>query len=244
LCRERRRTVGVARSVFVVAPRVRARHRIDVLSSAILLASLGDSPWPNAVEIAARTGYAVPLGLAGNDVPMRDALAGKVPLQLEGGYRFLDRFYLGAYVEYGVGVGSPVSRVFCDENAPVAPGGDCTLRDFRFGGDARVHLLPQSRFDPWLGIGAGYEVLTRRETNLSLRGWEFVHLEAGGDAALGSELVVGPFVSAALTRYTVSAATDNFGESVGTIRDPQVHVWLSFGIRAAFRTLGSGSRNN
>jgi outer membrane protein len=210
-----------------------------VISTVIVLASLGESPWPNAVEIAARTGYAVPLGLAGNGVPMRDALAGKVPLQLEGGYRALDRFYLGAYVEYGVGVGSPVSRVFCD----AAVASDCTIRNFRFGGDGRIHFLPHAPFDPWIGIGFGYEVLTRRETNTSLRGWELLHLEAGGDGALGNELTLGPFVSATLTRYTISAATpDQYSETIRDIRDPQTHVWLSFGIRGAFRTLGSGSR--
>lgn len=203
-----------------------------------------ESPWPDTVEIGVRVGYAVPAGKAAQQLPMRDALKAKVPLILEGGYRFRDRFYLGGYVEYAYGAGTPRSRLFCPQADPAQPrvtDTNCSMRDIRFGAMAAVHFAPHATVDPWLGFGMGYEVLTRQENNTSVRGWEFLNLHGGADFALASDLVIGPFVSASFARYSLSAWTTQYFEDTATIPDPATHVWISFGLRAAFRPVPSPS---
>jgi hypothetical protein len=207
------------------------------------VASAAESPWPTAVEIGARVGYGIPLGEAARDLPMRDALAAKVELQLDGGYRLRDWFYLGGYVAYAYGAGSPRSRLFCPAPTTTQPGRepDCRMRDIRFGANAHFHIAPRGPIDPWIGLGFGYEVLTRQEDNTSLRGWEFLNLQGGVDVALGTELLVGPFFAASFARYTLTAWTTQYFERIATIPAPADHVWITAGLRAAFRTLPRGS---
>lgn len=214
-------------------------HRLLTLAATLLVAghaSAAEQIPISTVEIAARTGYGVPIGRAARSVTMADTLAGKIPLHLEGGYRFRDRLMLGAYVEFAYGVGDPPSKVFCEPGSLPA----CSMRDVRVGAQAHWHFAPRASADPWLGIGAGYEVLLDRGHNTSIRGFELGNVQAGVDFDAGGELIVGPFAQLSLGIYNASYLTTEWQETRWSIDQKAVHGWLTFGVRAGFRTLLGG----
>ena len=71
------------------------------------------------------------------------------------------------------------------------------------------HILPDAQFDPWVGLGLGYELVTASESgsatienttfnvdgSATLKGFQFLILEAGGDFKATPDFAVGPFVN-------------------------------------------------
>jgi len=67
----------------------------------------------------------------------------------------------------------------------------------------RYHLVQGTRFDPWLGIGAGLRGLTLkgRPGSDSYLGIDLVSLTVGGDWYATSQIGFGPLLSLEVTRY-------------------------------------------
>ncbi len=200
----------------------------------------------------ARTGYALPMGEeqgtvsgppgsrdAGLAIDLPDDLSGMIPLWLDVGYRIHPNFYVGAFFQYGVGFLNKDHHAACSQV-------DCSARDIRFGANLHYHISPAASFDPWLGAGIGYEILTIKnslfgqsaETSRTLKGFEFLDLQVGGDFRVSEHFVLGPFVSFSIGEYTswsmtTTAAGVTTTES-GDLKNTGPHEWLTIGLRGQF----------
>jgi hypothetical protein len=183
-------------------------------------------------SLGLRVGYGIPMGDTvkddtGASVPLSDGISGKVPLWLDAGWRFGPSIYLGAYFEYG-----PSFVKDCP------PGSSCSASDVRLGANLLYHFMPSAPFDPWIGVGFGYEWLNVSQDGIGagLSGWEFVNIQAGGDFAIGSGFALGPYVVFGLGQYGTATA-DIGGQSISASipnANQSLHEWLQFGVKGTF----------
>jgi outer membrane protein W len=167
---------------------------------------------------------------------------GMVPLWFDVGYRINPAFYLGGFFEYAFGVVNKDNNPLCNQ------GISCSAHDITFGINAHYHILPDAQFDPWVGAGLGYEVLTASESgtafgqqfdgSLAYKGVQFLILEAGGDFKPTPSLGVGPFVNFAVGHFGTwsSSATSNgvSQDQSGDLVDTGTHEWLTIGLRGQY----------
>jgi len=143
-------------------------------------------------ELGGRLGYGVPMGDASGDPgdELSSTVSGMLALQLDVGARVARHIMAGAYFQSGLGFQGDQARRVCG-----VIGADCTPRIYRLGIQGQFHFLPQGRFDPWVGVGFGYEWLSLSaedktafanvEVTATARGWEFVQFQAGLDLEAG-----------------------------------------------------------
>jgi hypothetical protein len=199
------------------------------------------APW-TAVEVGVRFAFGVPFGgLSGNNGDNVDHFASNqiVPLWLDGGIRFLSNFYVGGSFSYGIAsVADQFGMGACKQ-----AGIGCSSNDIRFGLAAHYHILPDGRFDPWVGLGFGYEWLSfstsggNQTVNQGVSGWEFVNLQAGLDfRLLDGALGIGPFLTLTFDQYSqASVSSDTNGGTTGqSINNQSFHEWLLFGVRGDY----------
>jgi hypothetical protein len=196
-----------------------------------------------AVELGVRTGVALPLGAAASGAQMSDTIDAQVPVQIDLGFRPDPHLFVGAFGSYA----------FLLPASGVCQGGSCSGSDVRVGLEAQHHFRPARRFDPWLGVGAGYEwlhlaswntgatqdgVSTSTDASTSLRGWELVNVQAGLDYALCAGVRVGPFVGFSLGEYQNASQSYTLRgvehESTSDISQTALHEWLTLGVRGSF----------
>jgi len=98
--------------------------------------------------------------------------------------------------------------------------------------------MPSSSLHPWLGLGIGYEIAhgeSKPFLIFTLRGWEFVNLQAGLDFEVAKGVGVGPFLSFSLARYANGKIEDQVTPPTsGEVNDKTMHEWLVFGLRGSF----------
>jgi len=211
----------------------------------------------SGLALGLRVGYAVPLGKAGaippetggttntNNDDLNDTITGMVPLFADVGYRINPALYVGAFFQYGFAFVN-------DDNSACTQGLSCSAHDIAVGANLHYHILPNAPFDPWVGAGLGYEWLTGSSSgsvalgaqkftidgSSTLKGFQFLLLEAGGDFKATPALAVGPFVNFALGKYTTysSSATLNgmSQDRSGDLADTGLHEWLTLGIRGQY----------
>lgn len=193
---------------------------------------------PKGFEVGLRVGYALPLGDAVSGSSYSDFTKGIVPLQLDLGYRIDANLFAGAYFQYGfTGVkfdtgGGDV----CSQS-----GVSCSATDLRFGIEGQYHLMPATAFDPWVGLGVGYEIYHASlsagglDGSINVRGFEFVNLAVGANYKLSPNAGVGPFVGLAVGEYTdESTSAPGVPDQSASIDQKGVHMALSFGLRGVF----------
>lgn len=188
-----------------------------------------DEALHSGLELGLRTGYALPLGDALKDIKMKDGVSGKIPLQLDIGYRVMPQLYVGAFFEYGIMLQSSRIKDFCD-----AAKLDCSASTLRFGANVQYHFLTQGTILPWAGVGAGYEIFSGKTGDLksSYSGLEFLNVQLGGDFLATSSLRIGPVVGFSLGQFS----SRKFGNESNDIPDEgkAFHQWLTLGIRGAY----------
>lgn len=148
------------------------------------------------------------------DLKISDAASGAIPGQLEVGYRLNRHLVLGIYGQY--------AYVFTKTNDVSCPTGfDCSAWQWSFGPEALYHFSPGAKFEPWVGLGVGMQILRTNisgtvpiplptggtvsaDTKASVtdRGPE-LNLSVGGDFRLGERFRLGPFLTVTLANYTV-----------------------------------------
>jgi hypothetical protein len=189
-----------------------------------------DDAQPRGIELGFRAGAALPLGDADNASKLKDVLTVNLPLWFDAGYRISPRVYVGAYFQYGVlSVGDKVST------ACSVTGGDCFAYDLQTGIMAAFHILPDKKFDPWVGLGIGYEWASIRgvgpgDTNEKLSGLQFVNLQLGGDYKATPTFGFGPFVSMSFGSYS----SESVGENTPPGFSSALHEWFTFGVRGVY----------
>ncbi|HEY6556793.1 MAG TPA: hypothetical protein VI072_05955 [Polyangiaceae bacterium] len=178
--------------------------------------------------IGLRLGYGIPLGTVDGvtDGKLSDFASGQIPIWIDLAYRVTPNILVGLYASYGFAIMGD----FCDE-------GDCSGADIRFGLQGQYHLSPGESFNPWFGLGIGYEIFDYSlesedgsSQEGSLKGFEFVNLQAGGDFKLSDSVGIGPFVSFSLGQYS----TVGFGDQSESLDEKALHEWLTLGVRGAF----------
>jgi hypothetical protein len=181
-------------------------------------------------ELGLRVAYAMPTGKvdAGAPLSLRDRIQGQLPIWLDVGYRFAPHWYAGALASAGFVVPA---------NCP-----SCNGSDVRFGVGARYYARPGETLDPWIGLGAGYELLSFTSAasandpkfTVDASGFEIARVEAGLDARTSGALRAGPFVAASLGEYTSESVTAFNITRAATSVSLTLHAWLFVGVRGAF----------
>jgi hypothetical protein len=197
------------------------------------------------VSLGLRTGWAFPIGsLASND-SLGANFDGMLPVWLDVGYRLNNEFYVGGYFQWGLAF---VSNEVCPQ--PLS----CSATDLRFGANLHWHFKSRLQhdafspsFDPWIGVGAGYEITSihisangskAHETD---RGFEFANLQLGGDYTGIRSLRIGGFASLSIAEYRFRTVSNPNGSTDQSIADPStpgsppaVHLWLMVGVRTQY----------
>lgn len=172
------------------------------------------------------TGWGVPLGRAESGLPLGDLVVGQAPVAVDLGFRALPHVLVGAAL--GWGFGAP-------EDCPSAA--RCRVTDLRFGLDGRYLFTTATGLVPWIGLGAGYEVLTARSeldgvTAKSVRqGVTLVDLGLGLDVPIRPGLAVGPTVKLGAGEFSAATVEGTDADVEGEIEAPRLHGWALFGAR-------------
>jgi hypothetical protein len=190
----------------------------------------------SGLSLGLRVGVAFPAGQAQppSTDPVTDIMSSgalgdvvgvMVPVTLDVGYRVNAHWYAGAYLSVGYGTGSN-----CNEGGTAAA--TCYETQVRLGLDAQYNFLPHGRFQPWLGLGAGWEILNEisessDEESESVNGPEWFHVDAGVDYAATQRQKVGLYVETSVAEYI----NPNTNTLYGTL-----HEWFTVGLRYRYDT--------
>ena len=220
----RRRPASARLATRAAARRAAGRK---VLASGLLgLLLLAPAAARAAPVLGLRLGYASAAGDAVSGSPMSEGARAAVPIQLDAGWRLLDRLTVGGFASWGP---AAVGR-FC-------AGASCSGSQLRFGAQASWRFDPTAGVAPWVGAGIGWEQTWLKATSaadtleLTRAGLELLDLQVGGDVALGGRFTVGPFLQLSLGRYVRQEVVSPLGDSSGGVSHPSTHSWLQIGVR-------------
>ena len=189
-------------------------------------------------QVGARTGFTLPLGNISGDsgngngaAAFSDSDTGFIPFWLDAGYRINPNIYVGAYLQYGIGLVKGCTS-----------GTTCSGADLSLGLTGEYHLLPLESFDPWFGLGVGYELLGftasandgsgAHETGTD-KGFQFL-LQGGLDFAVTQKLHLGPFLALAVGKYNSGSTSGTLSTGSGDIMTTSVHELVTIGVRGTF----------
>jgi outer membrane protein len=226
----------------VLVPRI-ARADDDTTQDTDSTKDGAQTPSPSGFEAGLRLGYALPMGPisgASTSPSMNDLYNGAVPIWIDAGVRTSPSFYIGGFFQYGVAVtgsaATATSTASCN-----SPGMSCSGSVVMAGVDAIYHVAPDQTFDPWLGVGVGYEWANFSATQgsssagLQLSGFQFVNLQLGGDVRGSRNFAWGPYAMFSVGQYSNYSGSDAAaGAGSGSLPQQALHEWLSFGVRATF----------
>ncbi len=200
--------------------------------------SIGSAP-QRGFSVGARTGWAIPFGSLVKGDSMQANFDGMVPLWFDAGYRLSEQFYAGGYFQWGFAL---VSEEVCPR-----PLLRCKSTDLRFGLEVHWHFKSlvnrgswAGAFDPWVGLGAGYESTIiqlsagEAKSHQTDEGFEFGHLQLGGDYAGLAPWRIGAFTSLAIAEYTNRTTGTPAGSASSSPMHPAMHFWLTFGVRVQY----------
>lgn len=195
------------------------------------------------VMLGARLGYSAAMGDAfkdpttGQAAKMSDGVKSQVPIQIDAAFKLSKELALGAYLSYGFGQVGGAAKDECS-----VFGQDCSAHDWRFGIQALYTFTQVSPpFVPWAGVGLGYEWATLEQTgggqpdaSLTLKGWEFLNLQLGGDYVVNPQFAVGPYIMFSIAQYSDAEAESGGVKVSASIDKKAVHEWFGFGVRGRF----------
>jgi hypothetical protein len=219
-------------------------HRSLAVGSFTLLSisfsgSVRAAETPARFHLGLQTGFALPMGkLMDADaergmqqVELGDVLSGQVPLAVDFAYRLAPAVALGLYAQYGV--------VLVKEHDRGCPSGwDCSAGDIRFGIFGRYDFAPAAKLRPWVGLGAGYEILIGWgelggfSSTHTYTGFELFNLRAGADFQLSDRFGLGPCLSFSLGNYDTEHIDGPIGEGSNDVSG--LHQWLMLGVNGSF----------
>ncbi len=186
-------------------------------------------------ELAARTGYATPIGTLKRGERLREQVAGAIPFWLDVGYRFAPRWYVGAYGHYGLALRSATADKRCE---------DCQYTWVRYGAQVQYRAYVAGNQNLWVGLGFGQELLNvsideERRSASSTRGWELLNAQFGAEWEPTTGLGLGPYFSISIDSFSnrtttcdrdsLCAAAERRVEE--TLEKGTTHGWVSFGLR-------------
>jgi hypothetical protein len=189
------------------------------------------------LTLVAGLGFGAPFGKvydshsSSTDTSLSRWTSVQIPLSFGVGYRPIPMLSFGLTAQV-----APLTTKDCDSGA------DCSAVDGRFGGEVRLHIIPDMPFSPWISGGFGYEVYTLTESyggssvDVSSTGWDF-EFQVGGDIRVNRFLTIGPYIGVRAgvfghQKMSGSGTTDREAD----IRDADqvTHGWWTIGARGAF----------
>jgi len=149
-------------------------------------------------EFGVRVGYGVGSGPLASEFQIEERMAGALPMGIDLGYRLSERWLIGGYGEYAVGITSDSAPTECR---------DCTFTWVHLALFLHYRLLSLERGDVWAGIGTGRQLITgsisqeeRRQgepflqkRTQSFSGPEYLHLDFGATYRPTEEIGFGPY---------------------------------------------------
>jgi hypothetical protein len=179
------------------------------------------------IELGLHVGGAIPFGKVDGQVgdDLNQTVQGALPVGISIGYYVEPRLLLGLYGSYAPAAPASALRSDCS-----AHGATCSSDDVRVGVQAQIHGGSAKAWDPWVGLGSGYECLRVQASSqqLALEGWEIIRFEAGLDARSHGIAALGPFVSWTIGEYESESAV---GQGMAAISGHALHEWLTVGLR-------------
>ncbi len=188
-------------------------------------------PARKGIQVAARSGVALPIGMHAFDV--------QVPLMLDFGWKLGEHVLVGIYGGAALGGGGEDQR--CGTEAT------CRSLSLRAGPQVIYSFRPSARLNPWAGLGAGIEwssiqatankedplarMMARPATStVNLFGWDFARLALGLDVRAERDIGVGPFIEGAVGRYTSMKSQSGPFSGSGP-GHATAHGWMMAGLR-------------
>ena len=188
-------------------------------------------------ELSLNAGFALPLGNVGGNVTMNDAMNFGVPFGIAVGYRIAGSVFVGgtfSYAPFGSPGGSNVGA--CNTS-----GVSCSSFTFHTGFTVQWHPLGSRGFDPYIGLGAGYEWLyvdvsdAGLSSTIQYNGFTWLDVPLGVDFRLGKDIRLGPYFDFSMGEYR--SGSISYPAVSGLIAQRSIHFWLSAGLRIVFLSL-------
>ena len=200
------------------------------------------------LRLAPLLGAALPVGDVDAGLAMADVTPPALAIGADFAWGPVLRWDVGFTVFSTLGLGEP--RV-CPQPSRV-----CTLAiGGQFAPRFRFHLAPEQVVDPWLGLGAGLDVLqSHGQTTMTDSGVFFsssttthrkatyygpmLMLQAGADLRLRRTLLLGPMLAVGLSRFSsvsnsVTADSEHVSSSTGSL-DGALHSWIHLAASVTF----------
>ena len=237
----RKLAVAAVSSLLLVVPQaVRAQQESGVDPF------LRPAPPPardSGFTLALRLGYGIPFGdtsanPSGAATPLGDLLHGEIPIWIDVGYRFARSWFVGAYLQLGLGIVNKDQAA--GGNVCNQPGVSCKGSDVRLGVEGTYGFSPGQSFNPWIGLGTGYEWVSLQgegptgSGELTFKGWEWFDVQVGGDFSLGRVVALGPYAAFGLGQYSSANVTLGNATFSGDVANRKVHGWLQLGVKGTF----------
>jgi len=191
-----------------------------------------------------KLGYGVPTGSVAKDattgstnLPLSDELSGKLPLDLDVGYFVTPQLFVGTSFQIAYGLVND-QRAF-SPGACTGTGSSCSGTDLRVGLVSTFRFGTDDYFEPWVGLGVGYEWTKLHgedatgSGDMTLRGFDLA-LQVGGYFSVSSTVSFGPYVAYNVGQYrSMDISSGSFSDG-GEIPKKAFHGWFQVGMRGTF----------
>jgi hypothetical protein len=180
------------------------------------------------LQLGARLGYGFTAGEVEADADASDFIKAMIPIQVDLNYKLNKNLALGVYFSYAFGTVGDLAQDFCD----AIPDSDCSASGMRFGIQALYDFSPGASFNPWVGLGTGWESATFSIVgeDITYSGWEWATLQAGADWTLSKGFGLGPFLSWGFGQYSSYEDPDGSVD----VTDKGTHQLIQIGVRGLF----------
>ncbi len=226
--------VALVASFFLALP-----HAVQAQQAGVepFLKPAAPSKSEGGFSFGLRLAYGIPLGDADASAPLGDVYKGEIPIWIDAGYHFRN-WFVGLYFQLGIAVVNKDKAL--GAGVCTASGVSCSGSDVRLGIEGMYSFSPGQSFNPWVGLGLGYEWAHLHgegpggSADLDLKGWEFLNVQLGGDFMVSSIFALGPYVAFSLAQYGTLTVTSGGASLSGDITDKKIHGWLQFGVKGTF----------
>ncbi len=195
----------------------------------IVLLSIGcvasaDEPLPpteGGLELSLGFGYGRGLGPVGAGVPtMQGFSRGGGTAVLDLGWRVNGRWMAGTYGEFGLFEANESDTT--------------SSRSAALGIQGQFHVMPERRYDPWIGLGFGWRGYwaDRHSGKYKLQGLDLVRVRVGVDSRVSQTLAIGPVVGMTVTQFLSASPGGSRGYS--DVTDRKINTFFFGGLAGRF----------
>jgi len=208
-----------------------------IVPAQALAADVAPAPFAGfpGLELGVHVGIAHPGGSVGAGsaatTPTVSAVAPTwIPVGLDAGVRLSPRVYLGATAEWGPTLEQANGSCFACNTASA----------FQAEGEARFYMSPRSLFDPWISLGAGWEVMhvalgssPGTTASATYDGPVLGTIKVGLDVRWRA-IALAPYFGLSLAEYTSRSLDPAPSGASSTVGALALHEWFTLGVRATY----------